>query len=110
MVENMEKSPPDSELKETLLGFGTWDAIHLNGGKTLHGDILKFPFEKKDCTIKHSGILGLITGPKSTLSTGQEITDQSGPLVAIVGEEGQRIIPFANIAKIEFSNPRSEWG
>ena len=110
MVEQMDKSSPSPELKETLLGFGTWDTIHLNGGKTLHGDILDYPFEKINCTVKHTGILGLLIGPKSTLSTGQEISDQSGPLVAVVGEDGQRIIPFANIAKIEFSNPRSEWG
>ena len=110
MVENMNKSAPDELLKETLLGFGTWDTIHLNGGKTLHGDILEYQFEKKDCSIKHSGILGLITGPKSSLTTGQVVTDQSGPLVAVVGEDEARIIPFAHISKIEFSNPRSEWG
>ena len=110
MVENLKKTPPNELLKETLLGFGTWDTIHLNGGKTLHGDILDYPFEKKDCTVVHSGILGILTGPKSTLSTSQKITDQSGPLVAVVGEDRSRIIPFANIAKIEFSNPRKEWG
>ena len=110
MVEKMNKSAPDELLKETLLGFGTWDTIHLNGGKTLHGDILEYQFEKKDCSIKHSGILGLITGPKSSLTTGQVVTDQSGPLVAVVGEDEARIIPFAHISKIEFSNPRSEWG
>ena len=110
MVERMEKEAPDELLKETLLGFGTWDTIHLNGGKTLHGDILEYPFEKNDCTIDHTGWFGLITGPKSTLSTGQQIKDQSGPFVSVVGEKGARIIPFANIAKIEFSNPRAEWG
>ena len=110
MVEKMEKGPPDELLKETLLGFGTWDAIHLNGGRTLHGDILEYPFEKKNCSIKHSGFIGLITGPKSALSTGQIVADQSGPLVAVVGEEESRIIPFAHISKIEFSSPRAEWG
>ena len=110
MVEKMNKSAPDELLKETLLGFGTWDTVHLNGGKTLHGDILEYPYEKKDCSIKHSGILGLITGPKSSVTTGQVVTDQSGPLVAVVGEDEARIIPFAHISKIEFSNPRSEWG
>ena len=110
MVEKMNKSAPDELLKETLLGFGTWDTVHLNGGKTLHGDILEYPYEKKDCSIKHSGILGLITGPKSSLTTGQVVTDQSGPLVAVVGEDEARIIPFAHISKIEFSNPREEWG
>ena len=109
MVEGMDLTKPDENLKETLLGFGTWDTIHLNGGRTVHGDILEYPFDKKDCIVKHSGILGLITGPKSTLSTGEEIRDQSGPLIAVVGEENSRIIPFANIAKIEFSNPRAEW-
>tara|TARA_B100001094_G_C18095493_1_gene752787 strand:- start:75 stop:896 length:822 start_codon:yes stop_codon:yes gene_type:complete len=110
MVERMQKSPPDKELRETLLGFGTWDTIHLNGGKTVIGDIIQYPFEKKNCSIVHSGIFGLISGPKSVLTTGQEITDQSGPLVSVVGEEGERIIPFANISKIEFSNPRKVWG
>ena len=110
MVEKMEKGPPDELLKETLLGFGTWDAIHLNGGRTLHGDILEYPFEKNNCSIKHSGLVGLITGPKSTLSTGQIVADQSGPLVAVVGEDDSRIIPFAHISKIEFSSPRAEWG
>ena len=110
MVEKMKKSAPDELLKETLLGFGTWDTVHLNGGKTLHGDILEYPYEKKDCSIKHSGIFGLITGPKSSLTTGQVVTDQSGPLVAVVGEDEARIIPFAPISKIEFSNPREEWG
>ena len=110
MVEKMNKSAPDELLKETLLGFGTWDTVHLNGGKTLHGDILEYPYEKKDCSIKHSGILGLVTGPKSSLTTGQVVTDQSGPLVAVVGEDEARIIPFAHISKIEFSNPREEWG
>ena len=110
MVEKMEKGPPDELLKETLLGFGTWDAIHLNGGRTLHGDILEYPFEKNNCSIKHSGLVGLITGPKSTLSTGQVVADQSGPLVAVVGEDDSRIIPFAHISKIEFSSPRAEWG
>ena len=110
MVEKMGKEPPDELLKETLLGFGTWDAIHLNGGRTLHGDILEYPFEKNNCSIKHSGLVGLITGPKSTLSTGQIVADQSGPLVAVVGEDDSRIIPFAHISKIEFSSPRAEWG
>jgi len=55
-------------------------------------------------------LLGLLTGVKSSLSTGQEIRDQSGPLVAVVGEDEPRIIPFANISKVEFSNPRAEWG
>jgi hypothetical protein len=110
MVEQMVKSPPDAELCETLLGFGTWDTIHLNGGKTVHGDILEYPFPKKDCTLKNTGIFGLLTGPKSTLSTGQIVSDQSGPYVSVVGEKGSRIIPFAHISKIEFSNPRKEWG
>ena len=110
MVEKMKKSSPNNKLKETLLGFGTWDTIYMNGGQTIIGDILEYPFDKKDCSINHTGILGLITGPKSILSTGQEIVDQSGPLVAVVGEDESRIIPFANISKIEFSNPRAEWG
>jgi len=110
MVEKMDKAAPDEDLKKTLLGFGTWDTIYLNGGKTIIGDILEYPFKKDNCSISHSGILGLFTGPKSLLSTGHEIRDQSGPLVSVVGEDGARIIPFANISKIEFSNPRAEWG
>ena len=110
MVEKMNKSAPNEDLKETLLGFGTWDTVYMNGGQTIIGDILEYPYDRKDCIINHTGILGLITGPKSTLSTGQEITDQSGPLVAVVGEGSSRIIPFANISKIEFSNPRADWG
>ena len=110
MVEKMNKSAPDEDLKETLLGFGTWDTIYMNGGQTIIGDILDYPFDKKNCSINHTGILGLITGPKSTLSTGQEVTDQSGPLVAVVGEDNSRIIPFANISKIEVSNPRADGG
>ena len=74
----------------------------MNGGQTIIGDILEYPFEKKDCSIKHSGVLGLITGPKSSLTSGQTVTDQSGPLVAVVGEDEARIIPFAHISKIEF--------
>lgn len=110
MIEKMVKLPPSNELKETLLGFGTWDTIHLNGGKTVHGDILEYPFEKNDCTVKNSGFLGLLIGPKSALSTGEVVTDQSGPLISVVGEDGSRIIPFAHISRIEFSNPRAEWG
>ena len=110
MVEKMNKSPPSEELRETLMGFGTWDTIHLNGGRTVHGDILNYPYQKQNCEIKNSGIFGLITGPKSLLSTGQIVTDQSGPLVSVVGEDGSRIIPFAHISKIEFSNPRAVWG
>ena len=110
MVEKMDKAAPDEDLKKTLLGFGTWDTIYLNGGKTVIGDILEYPFKKDNCSISHSGILGLFTGPKSLLSTGHEIRDQSGPLVSVVGEDGARIIPFANISKIEFSNPRAKWG
>ncbi|MAV03693.1 MAG: nuclease-related domain-containing protein [Candidatus Poseidoniaceae archaeon] len=110
MVEKMNKTPPSEELNETLSGFGTWDTIHLNGGKTVHGDILEYPYEKKDCTVANTGILGLILGPKSALSTGQVVSDQSGPLISVVGEDGSRIIPFAHISRIEFSNPRAEWG
>ena len=110
MVEKMTKTPPSAELNETLAGFGTWDTIHLNGGKTVHGDILEYPYEKKNCTVANTGIFGLIVGPKSTLSTGQIVSDQSGPLISVVGEDGSRIIPFANISRIEFSNPRAEWG
>jgi len=110
MVEKMKKSPPSDELRETLMGFGTWDTIHLNGGKTVHGDILAYPFQKIDCITKNTGVFGIITGPKTYLSTGQVITDQIGPLISIVGEDGSRTIPFANISKIEFSNPRKEWG
>jgi len=110
MIDKMDKTPPSDELRETLLGFGTWDTIHLNGGKTVHGDILEYPYEKKDCTVKNSGLLGLIVGPKSELSTGQVVRDQSGPHISVVGEDGSRIIPFAQISKIEFSNPREEWG
>ena len=110
MVQKMKKTPPSKELRETLMGFGTWDTIHLNGGMSVFGDILKYPFEKKSCSIEHTGLLGLILGPKSRLSSVQVVTDQSGPLISIVGEDGSRVIPFANIAKIEFSNPRAEWG
>ena len=110
MVEKMTKLPPSEELRETLMGFGTWDTIHLNGGKTVHGDILEYPFQKIDCMVKNNGIFGLVVGPKSTLTTGQTITDQSGPHVSVVGEDGSRIIPFAHISKIEFSNPKKEWG
>ncbi len=110
MVEKMTKLPPSKELRETLMGFGTWDTIHLNGGKTVHGDILEYPFPRIDCTVKNNGIFGLVVGPKSTLTTGQTITDQSGPYVSVVGEDGSRIIPFAHISKIEFSNPKKEWG
>ena len=110
MVEKMSKGAPDEDLKETLQGFGTWDTIYMNGGQTIIGDILEYPFDKKNCSINHTGIIGLIAGPKSTLTTGQVITDQSGPLVAVVGEDNARIIPFANISKIEFSNPRAAWG
>ena len=28
----------------------------------------------------------------------------------IVGETGERVIPWANIKKIELSNPKAEWG
>jgi hypothetical protein len=110
MVEKMTKLPPSKELRETLMGFGTWDTIHLNGGKTVHGDILEYPFPRIDCTVKNNGVFGLVVGPKSTLTTGQTITDQSGPYVSVVGEDGSRIIPFAHISKIEFSNPKKEWG
>ena len=110
MVDKMEKGEPSSELKETLLGFGTWDTVHLNGGKTVHGDIIRYPFEKRDCTVENSGLLGLLTGPKSTLSTGEVVKDQSGPFISVVGEEGARVIPFAHISRIEFSNPRKSWG
>ena len=110
MVEKMTKEAPSKELHETLTGLGTWDTIHLNGGKTVHGDVLEYPFEKKDCTVANTGIFGLILGPKSKLSTGQVVSDQSGPHVSVVGEDGSRIIPFANISRIEFSNPRAEWG
>ena len=110
MVEKMYKAPPSEELRETLMGFGTWDTIHLNGGKTVHGDILAYPFPKIDCVVKNTGFFGLFTGPKSYLSTGQVVTNQIGPLISVVGEEGQRTIPFAHISKIEFSNPRREWG
>ena len=110
MLDKMDKSAPDTELKRTLEGFGTWDTIHLNGGKTVHGDILKYPFEKKDCSIAQSGIIGLFFGPKSTLSSGQVIVDLTGPYVSVVGEKGSRTIPFAHISKIEFSNQKEEWG
>lgn len=110
MVEEMDKEAPDEELRETLLGFGTWDTVHLNGGKTLHGDIIDYPFEKRDCVIENSGFLGLFTGPKSTLSTGEVVKDQSGPFISVVGEKGARTIPFANISRIEFSNPKKSWG
>lgn len=110
MVEQMTKTPPSSKLKETLMGFGTWDTIHLNGGMTVHGDILESPFDRNDCSIKHTGIFGLVTGPKSTLSTGEVVRNQSGVFVSIVGEDGTRTIPFAHISKIEFSNPKAAWG
>jgi len=110
MVERMEKSPPSDELRQTLMGFGTWDTIHLNGGKTVHGDILAYPFPKVDCVMKNTGFIGIITGPKTYLSTGQVVADQIGPLISVVGEDGSRTIPFAHISKIEFSNPRMEWG
>lgn len=111
MVEKMEKHPPSSELRETLLGFGTWDTIHLNGGRTLHGDILDYPAARAPIVhVKHSGVFGIITGPSSVLSTGERVVDQVGPMVSVVGEKGSRIVPFANISKIEFSNPKEEWG
>ena len=53
MVEKMNKSPPNEKLKETLLGFGTWDTIYMNGGQTIIGDILEYPYEKKNCSIDH---------------------------------------------------------
>ena len=106
MVEKMNKSAPDDALKETLLGFGTWDTIYMNGGQTIIGDIIEYPYEKKNCSIDHTGILGLITGPKSTLSTGQEVTDQSGPLVLWLGKIMQelfhlRIFLKSNLATLE---------
>jgi hypothetical protein len=110
MLDKKQKSAPDEQLKQTLEGFGTWDTIHLNGGKTLHGDILKYPFTKRDCSIRNSGLFGLIVGPKSKLSTGQIVIDLTGPHISVVGEEGSRTIPFAHISKIEFSNPKEEWG
>lgn len=111
MLEKMEKLSPSSELRETLLGFGTWDTIHLNGGRTLHGDILKYPARRVPLVqVKNSGVFGIITGPSSVLSTGERVVDQRGPTVSVVGEKGSRVIPFAHISKIEFSNPREEWG
>ena len=111
MLEKMEKRPPSEKLRETLLGFGTWDTIHLNGGRTLHGDILGYPARRESVVqVKHTGIIGIITGPSSVLSTGEKIVDQRGPTVSVVGEKGSRIIPFAHISKIEFSKPKGEWG
>ena len=116
MLEKMERDAPDELLKETLLGFGTWDTIHLNGGKTLHGDILEYPFQRINCEIWHSGFFGLLTGPKSIITSSlnpmfsAEIRDLSGLLVSVVGEDGSRVIPFAHISSIEFSNPRAAWG
>ncbi|MDP6870114.1 MAG: nuclease-related domain-containing protein [Candidatus Poseidoniaceae archaeon] len=110
MLEGLERLPPSENLRETLQGFGTWDTIHLNGGKTLHGDIIDYPFERSDCEVKNSGLLGLLLGPKSTISNGELVNDLSGPLVSVVGEKGSRTIPFAHISKIEFSNPKAEWG
>ena len=43
-------------------------------------------------------------------STGEVVKDQSGPFISVVGEEGARVIPFAHISRIEFSNPRKSWG
>ena len=110
MIEKLDLSEPGPELKETLSGFGTWDTIHMNGGKTIHGDILEYPFEKRNCRITHTGLLGLIIGVKSNISTGEVVNDLSGPLVSVVGEDGSRVIPFAHISRIEFSNPKKEWG
>ena len=92
MVEKLDRTEPEDDWKETLLGFGTWDTIHLNGGRTVHGDIIEYPYGKEDCTVKHSGILGIITGPKSLVSNGNTVVDLSGPLVAVVGEDEARII------------------
>ena len=68
MIEKMNKSPPSEELRETLMGFGTWDTIHLNGGRTVHGDILNYPYEKRSCEIKNSGIRKKLSGINSWLS------------------------------------------
>lgn len=114
MIDAMEKEPPGDELQTTLDGFGTWDTIHLNGGKTIHGDILELGVERISSAVinvKHkAGFLSLFTGVKTVIDGDKIITDQSGILASIVGEDGSRTIPWANIEKIELSNTKAEWG
>ena len=114
MLEGMNRDSPTDEIRTTLEGFGTWDTIHLNGGKTLHGDILELglPIQKSSTIIveQRAGLFNLITGPKTIINRSVVITDQSGIFVSIVGEKGNRTIPWANIEKIELSSPKAEWG
>lgn len=114
MLENMNRDAPSDELRTTLGGFGTWDTIHLNGGKTVHGDILDLGFSFQLGSTIHveqrAGIFDLFTGPKSIINGQIIITDQRGIVASIVGETGERVIPWANITKIELSNPKAEWG
>jgi hypothetical protein len=114
MIDAMEKEPPSEELQTTLDGFGTWDTIHLNGGKTIHGDILELGIERISSAVinvKHkAGFISLFTGVKTVIDGGKIITDQSGILASIVGEDGSRTIPWAHIEKIELSNNKAEWG
>jgi hypothetical protein len=114
MLENMNKKPPSDEIRTTLGGFGTWDAIHLNGGKTIHGDILELglPIERGSTIIveQKAGLFSLFTGPTTIINGSVVVTDQRGVFASIVGEAGNRTIPWANIEKIVLSNPKAEWG
>ena len=114
MLEKMDRDSPSDDIRTTLNGFGTWDAIHLNGGKTIHGDILELGLSiQRGSTIiveQKAGLFNLLTGPKTIINGNIVITDQKGIFASIVGEKGNSTIPWANIEKIELSNPKEEWG
>ena len=59
---------------------------------------------------QRAGLFNLITGPRTIINGSIVITDQSGVFASIVGEKGNRTIPWANIEKIELSSPKAGWG
>ncbi len=120
---------PEQELIDTMIGFNTWDEVHMHGGLLNKGDVLNLGlgdeledlFLNRDCkisgnTVHMRGWLSIFDKQPSSaiLKIGKknaELRIANGAMLSmhVVGESNPREIPWACIDKIELSKPAAEW-
>jgi len=128
LIEKGNRDSPPNALIELMDGFGTWDTVHLHGGRALNGDVRAFGLGLDDwyenmsgdglIEIEHSvGWFSLIRGVTSKLVAADNnrkssVSFSGRPTLTmhVVGEENPRDIEWANIFKIELSRIPAKWG
>lgn len=128
LIEKGNRDSPPAALIELMNGFGTWDTVHLRGGRALNGDVRTFGLGLDDwhdnmsgdglINIEHStswfslirGVTSKLVASDNNRNSSLSFSGRPALTMHVVGEKNPRDIEWANIFKIELSRLPTKWG